>query len=251
MVRSVRKSKVPGRRRAPKKRVQRKTMNVPDKASCSVVRSLDPAAFVTSRMYSFDNFQLADFQRATNIAQNYQRFRMTGIKVTWKPVYDTYSAATPQQKPNLYYIVDRSGSLPDNITLEALKQAGARPRAFDEKPISVTWKPSALGETLNLAGAPSASAYKVSPLLATNGNATNPGLWIPSTVAHQGLKWYMDAGGAAQTLSMEVEIQFEFFKPIFTALAAQAAGGLVYATLDASPDGIEGGNDGMTVPLAH
>lgn len=252
-MRSGRKSKAPGRPRkyVPRKRGLRKSKrnNVPDKASCSVTRTL--ALANTNQMYAFDSFQLADFQRASDIARNYQRFRMTGIKVTWKPVYDTYSAATPQQKPNLYYIVDKSGSLPDNITLEALKQSGARVVAFDEKPIHVRWRPSVLNETLNIAGAPSASGFKVSPLLATNGNATNPGLWIPSTVAHQGLKWYMEAGGAAQTLNMEVEIQFEFFKPIYPSLAAAPALGLSYAKLDASPDGVEGGTDGITIPLPN
>lgn len=225
----------------------RRVRNVPDKASCSCVRTLAQAS--TNQMYSYDNFQLADFQRASDIAKNYQRFRMTGIKLTWKPVYDTYSSATPNQKPNLYYIIDKSGSIPDNITLEALKQSGARPHRFDEKPISATWKPSVLNETLNVAGAGSASGYKVSPLLATNGNATNPGLWVPSTVAHQGIKWYMEAGGAEQTLNLEVEIQFEFFKPIYPALASQPSKGLEYAQLDASPDGVVGGTDGLSVPI--
>lgn len=236
-------------RKGKKGGARRKVNNVKDKASCSVVRTL--AQGRTNQMYAFDNFQLADFDRASAIAKNYQRFRMTGIKLTWKPVYDTYSSATPNQKPNLYYIIDKSGSLPDNITLEALKQAGARPHRFDEKPLSVTWKPSVLNETLNVAGAGSASGYKVSPLLSTNGNATNPGLWIPSTVAHQGIKWYMEAGGAEQSLNMEVEIQFEFFKPIYPLLAAQPAVGIQYAVLDASPDGVQGGTDGITLPVVQ
>lgn len=236
------------RRPAAKKARKSKTKNVADKASCSVSRTLDPARYVTNAMYAFDNFQLADFNRASDIGKCYQRFRMTGVRVTWKPVYDTYSGATLQQKPNLYYIIDKSGSLPDNITLEALKQSGARPHRFDEGPLSVMWKPSVLNETLNAVGAASASGFKVSPLLATNGNATNPGLWIPSTVAHQGLKWYMEAGGAAQTLQIEVEVQFEFFKPIYTILQAGVpAMGLMYAVQDNSPDGIEGGTDGITL----
>lgn len=233
----------------PRRRVQRKRTNVSDKASCSVVRTL--AQSVTNQMYSYDNFQLADFQRASDIAKNYQRFRMTSIKLTWKPVYDTYSSATPNQKPNLYFMIDKSGSIPDNVTLEALKQAGARPRAFDEKPISVTWKPSVLNETLNVVGAASASGYKISPLLATNGNATNPGVWVPSTVAHQGIKWYMEAGGAEQTLNLEVEIQFQFYKPIYPTLSSQPALGLQYAVLDASPDGVQGGTDNISVPIVH
>lgn len=248
------KAKAPIRRRANAKRAGKprvrksKTRNVPDKASCSVTRTLAQA--VTNQTYAFDAFQLADFGRAVSIAQNYQRFRMTGITVTWKPAYDTYAQGGPLQKPNLYAMVDRSGSIPDNFTLEGLKQMGAKPRAFDERPLRVTWKPSVLGETLNTAGAASASGYKISPLLATNANATNPGVWAPSTVAHQGIKWYVEQQGGVSTINMEVEIQFEFFKPLFPQLAAAPALGLTYAKVDASPDGVEGGTDGITVPLS-
>lgn len=238
-------------RRQPRKskgRKGRKVRNIAEKATLSCVRTL--AQSVTNQTYVFDNIQLGDFQRAVQVAQAYQRFRMTGVKVTFKPAYDNYSQATPLQKPNLYYIIDKSGSIPDNFTLEGLKQSGARPVAFDEKPIHVMWKPSVLNETLNAAGAGSASGYKVSPYLATNGNATNPGAWIPSTVAHLGLKWYMEQGGGNTTINVEIEVQFEFTKPVWPALAAAAALPMVYAKLDASPDGVEGGTDGITIPLA-
>lgn len=222
--------------------------NVHEFAACSVTRSLAPGRF--NAMFAFDNFALQDYQRAAGIAQYYQHYRITGIKVTWKPAYDTYSQATILQKPNLYYIIDKAGAIPDNITLEALKQMGARPHAFDERPIFASWRPSVLTEDLNLAGAASATQYKVSPWLSTNANATNPGLWAPSTVAHQGIKWYIEeASGSATAVQMEVELQFQFKKPLLPSLANASAGGLVYAVLDASPDGVEGGSDGITIPL--
>lgn len=244
----VKSTKKVARKRVYRKR-QNKVVNIHERASLSESRTLAPAN--TNQMYSFDGFQLVDYRRASQVAGAYQKYRITGVRITWKPVYDTYSAATVQQKPNLYYIIDKAGAVPDNITLEALKQMGARPRAFDEKPISVVFVPAVLTEDLNTAGAASAAQYKQSPWLTTNANATNALPWAPSTVAHQGIKWYMEAGGAVQTINMEVELQFEFCKPLLPALAAAPAMGLSYAVLDASPDGVEGGTDGITIPLAH
>lgn len=225
------------------------TRNVKEFASCSVTRTVAPA--VTNQMYAYDGFALGDYYRAVQIAGAYQRYRMVGITVTWKPAYDTFSQATPLQKPNLYYIIDKNGAVPDNITLEALKAMGAKPVPFDEKPLRVTFKPATLAEELNLAGANSAAGYKVSPWLTTNGNATNVGAWAPSTVAHQGIKWYVEQAGGNTQINLDVEVQFEFCKPLLPTLAAVPALGLTYAKLDASPDGVEGGTDGITIPLAH
>jgi len=228
------------RRRAPRRNT---TRNVVDKASCSVVRTLTPGT--TNTMYSFDAFQLKDFDRAVQIAQGYQLYKMTGIKVTWKPEYDTFAAGLGATKPFLYHMVDKAGSIPDNVTLEALKQAGARPRAFDEKPISVTFKPAVLNAVLNTVAGSTYGGYRTSPLLSTNQNATQPGAFVASAVAHQGLKWYIDTAGSALNVIMEVEIQFQFFKPLWQALASTPAKGLNYAVLNDSPDGVVGGYDGI------
>lgn len=233
---------------AGKRRAARATSNVKDYASCSVVRTLADV-YVNNQMYSFDNFALADYDRAVSIARNYQRYRMTGIRVTWKPVFDTYSPATANQKPNLYYMIDKNGSIPDTVTLEGLKQAGARAHRFDEAPLSVTFKPAVLGEARINAGIPQAATYVVSPWMSTAQNPTAPGAWNPSEVSHQGIKWYLEQGGASQKVYVEIEIQFEFIKPLFPTLAATAAAGLQYAVLDNSPDGVEGGTDGITLHL--
>lgn len=245
--------KVKSTRKFAKKRVYRKrkyvskTKNVNEYASCTVMRTV--AATITNQMYSYDGFQLADYQRAVQVAGAYQRYRMSGITITWKPAYDTYAQGGPLQKPNLYYIIDKPGAIPDNITLEALKQMGAKAIAFDEKPLHVSFKPATLGEELNTAGANSAAGYKVSPWLTTNANATNALPWAPSTVAHQGIKWYMEQAGGNTQVNVEVKVQFEFCKPLLPSLAATPALGLTYAKLDASPDGVEGGTDGITIPL--
>jgi len=236
------------RRRAPTTRRPRarrnNTRNVADYAGCSVKRSLVDGN--TNTMYSYDNFQLKDFDRAVQIAQAYQKYRMTGIRVTWKPEYDTFApGGGGATKPFLYYMIDKSGSLPDNVTLESLKQAGARPIAFDENPISVTFKPAVLQATLNTVAGSTYGGYKVSPLLSTNQNATTAGAWQASAIAHQGIKWYMDTAGSSLAVKIEVEVQFQFYKPIWTALGSAPSKGLTYAELNDSPDGIVGGNDAV------
>jgi len=243
------KSKAP---RRPRKGVARKSKtNVSDFAGCSVKRTL--ALGNANQMYSFDTFNLQDYDRAVQIAQGYQHFRMTGIKLTLKPTFDTYTATqgAGTWKPNLYYMIDKSGSIPDNVTLEALKQMGAKAHAFDEKPRTISWRPSVLTQDQSLGGGTASTQYKVSPWLNTNRNATNPGPWVPNDTNHLGIKWYVEQGAPqGYQFSVEVEVQFQFKKPLFVQLAsAQPALGLVYAKLDSSPDGVEGGTDGITIPL--
>jgi len=228
-----------------------KAMSQPDMAKCSVVRTL--AGGVTNQMFAYGNFNLADYARAAGIAQYYQRYRITGIKLTFKPEYDTFAlnpAGPNIAKPNLYYMIDKSGSIPDNVTLEGLKQAGAKPHAFDEKPISVSWKPSVLNETQGAGLLAVGAGYKISPLLATDANPNNPGAWVASSVNHLGIKWYMECQAASNiNVNLEAEVQFEFYKAVMPSLSSVPAKGLQYAVLDSSPDGIEGGTDGITIPL--
>lgn len=239
----TRRPRVVRRRTKPVKRA-RKT-NVPEMAKCSVKRTL--AIANGNQMYNVSNIALGDFPRAVAVAKAYQFYRIASVKMTWKPVYDTYSSATLQQKPNFYYMFDKSSSIPTGITLEGLKQLGARPRAFDERPITLTWSPTVLNDSQNNLGSV-ASAYRTSPWLITNLSPDSPG-WSASYVQHNGLMWYMETPGVAQNIYVEIECQFEFKKPSIDISPAPPALTLAYAVLDASPDGVEGGTDGITIPL--
>jgi len=224
--------------------------NVPDKASLSVKRTIvgpgpGNRPFVVNTMYDAHNIALIDYQRAINVANAYQFFRIKKVAVTLKVGYDTYQAgAGAATRPNLYYMVDKSQSIPATVTLEALKQMGARPHQLDNKPFSITWAPSVLTEQQTAAG-PVPAKYMVSPWLNTN-NA-NLGAFVPSQVPHNGLYWYvqMDAtGGVEYQYTAEIEVQFEFKKPLWTgSLSATPSRGIAYAVTNSSPDGIEGGAD--------
>jgi len=241
------------KRAAPKvaargRRVYKKKSNVAEYASLSCVRSLQDANTNTS--YSLTNFQLADFPRAVNVARAYQHFRMKSIRLTWTPQYDTYNPGlTGNTKPSLYYMIDKSAGIPLGMSLEGLKGMGARPRSFDEKPISVVWSPSVLQSTQSILG-DVASSYKISPWLSTNASPDS-GVWNPSQIQHNGIFWWMYTQSVPiVSYSMSVEIQFEFKKPLVDRpLSMTLARALPYAVMDASPDGIEGGPDGITIPL--
>lgn len=222
--------------------------DVPELASCSVSRTL--IGVTSNTMYFLNNIQLSDFARAVLIAQGYQKFRMTGVTLMIKPNMDAFStvAAGQPQKPYLYYQIDKSGSIPTTITLEALKQMGSKPYALDENTRRITWKPAVLTADQDTVGTLLASQYKVSPWLSTNNTPTGVA-WTPSTIDHQGIKFFIEQVGAVTTFNLELQVQFQFAKPLLPALSQINGTPLQYAVADASPDGIEGGADGLTIPL--
>lgn len=234
-------------------RGRKRNSNVSEYASCSVKETIVPQgqpAFVVNTMYDLHNVTLATYDRAVQIAQGYQFFRMKKIKLTMKIGYDTYQAgAGAATRPNLYYMIDKSQSIPVNVSLESLKQMGARPRRCDEKPTSIQWAPAVLTADNTIAG-PSPAQYKISPWL--NTNAQNLGAFVPSAVQHNGLFWYvqMDStGGVGYNYSVEVEVQFEFKKPLWTqTLSATPSRGVTSAPKDDSPDGLVGGADVVIIP---
>lgn len=201
-------------------------------------------------MYANRAFQLADFPRATAIAANYASFRIAKITMRYKPLADTYIPAVGGAAvPYFHYQLDKSGAMPSNTTLENLKQMGAKPRRFDDKTITVSWKPAVLTADLTLAGigATAGSQYKLSPVLSTNANAGNPAAaWSPSVVDHLGIFWYVaQANGVGNQYEVECEVQFYFMRPLVKATGQGAAAELGYAIANGSSDGVVGGPDGQ------
>lgn len=253
---------------APKKRGQRKRVsvprrirNTPEYASLSVKRTMaapPPGGnFNVNQMYSLMNISLDQFTRAVNVAQAYQHYRIKYVKLTIKSPYDTYAnQAGGWTKPNAYYMIDKAGAIPTNINLEGLKQMGAKARALDEKPLHIGWRPSVLTVDMTAgggAGVGQATAYKISPWLSTSNVAVfQP--WNASSVDHLGVYWYVEAGAtgappAPLIYLCEVEVQFEFKKPlIYNSVGLSDALPAEFAKLDLSPDGVEGGSDGITIP---
>lgn len=248
-------SKKPMKKRVYKKKAFRKARDVPDLASLSVKRSMQTPqgnpGFATNTLYSLMNTQLVDYQRAVQVAAAYQHYRIKKISVTFKPTFDTFTAAAGAvSKPNLYWMIDKSGAIPTNATVEALKQMGAKPKQLDEKNITISWRPSVLESVMYAgggAGAVASSKYLISPWLTTTANNVSPGVFIPSGIDHLGLYWYIDqlANPVGMQYTVEVEVQFQFKKPLINLVNGVSAIPAQVATLNDSPDGVVGGGDGI------
>lgn len=205
-------------------------------------------------MYSFMSTQLAQFDRAIPVASAYQHYKIKRIQVTIKPVFNMYGQNyvgptnfDSMGKPQLYFLIDKAGALNTSPTLEALKEAGARPFEMSAKGFKITWRPSVLLTTNNgsLSGSLAANKYQISPWLNTN---ATPGLqpWAPSEVSHLGCYWYVESrvneGSPALVpqFIVDVEVQFQFKKPIFsTAASGVPSIPVSLGKLDTSADGVD------------
>jgi len=226
--------------------------NQPERASMSCTRTMTSAQL--NNIYSNMNTQIADFQRATAVAKGYQQYRITNIKMRFKSSWDTFSSqAGGYQKPYFYYMLDKTGSVPSSITLEGLKQMGAKPRVLDEKAIVVSWRPTILGDVAtNIIGPVSNINRPIpAPFLSTSQNPAIPS-WTINNVDHLGIYWgaFSALAGPAPpvpfTYDVEIEVQFEFRKPLINALTSDTpATPLTYADVNRSVDGIVGGPDGL------
>lgn len=242
----------PKRRQAPRRRMAKRSGNVAEYASMSVKRSYTTGE--GNQLYSLMNTQLSQFGRAVQVAKAYQFYRIKRIAMTFKPQMDTFANNTGvgYTKPYLYYMIDKSGALQSNVTLETLKQMGARPKVLDEKPVTVSWTPSVLDFAAVDVGAAAGfpNKYKLSPWLTTNERGVTT-TWNPSEVDHLGIYYIAVSaliGGTPPTVKydVEVEVQFEFKKPLIqNAPSAPVAVGIQPLLLNDSPDGVVGGPDGI------
>lgn len=223
----------------------RPARDVPDVASLSVTSTLVPPAgnpnFLTGLMYSLMNVQLADYARAVQVSKAYQHYRIKKITLRLKPTVDTFTQGGPS-KNYLYYMIDKSGSVPTNPTLELLKQMGAKAHAFDEKQKVISWRPSVLADTSTNPGALASTPnkYMISPWLSTNANVVSPAIFNPSVVDHLGVYWYVDqAFQNAYGYQAEVTVEFQFKKPVWVSISGSpSAIAAQVATPDNSHDGI-------------
>jgi len=227
----LRKRKVGVRRRG-----FRPARAVPEWASCTesmALTTITGVNYTMNQMYGFNATQLAYFvNRAVPIAQSYQHFRLKRVLLEFKPQYDTFApiagAPTGQgfSAPNLFYMINKAGSIPTNPTVDNLRSMGAKPIRFDEKILKVAWRPSVLQENSGTLG-DIGSAYKISPWLSTNANANAVGIWNPSTVSHLGIFWTVQRNGiippgtAELTYDIQITVEFEFKKPLVKVIPTQ------------------------------
>jgi len=221
MVRRALKKRVPRRRKAPIRRrgrmIKRGASN--ETASCKELYSLRG---MTSNTPLADVEQnLAFYKRASDIASNYQFFRIRYIKYKFIARYNTFQATTAEATafpiPLLYHRIDKGGALPSTTSIGQLKAMGCKPMRFT-KDITVTFKPGVSVVTdnnNNTAALP--TKPMISPWLLTS-RTVELAAWAPNDTDHKGLYWYMETaalpGDGTYEYDCEVEVMFDFKKPL-------------------------------------
>lgn len=216
--------------------------NVPEKASLTervTQTGSDGNSFKVNNLYSKLNIQLADHNRAVQVAQGYQKYRITGVTMTFKPQTNVVGYGAGATLPYFYYMLDKSGAIPTNVTLESLKRMGAKPHKFT-KEFTVKYQPHAVSPMSDNIGTSINAKSTKSPWLSTNKSLSSPGTFVPSDIDHLGIFWYVVEGSGGQSYDMDMTVNFEFKDPIWaTELSETQAIEAVSARVDTSSDGIE------------
>lgn len=206
-------------KRAPRRRMARVSRPMFNKstkktqiATCS---ETDNFTYATNTAYRLQAMSLdAASQRVLDIAKGYQQYRLKRITLKFKPKFDTFAAGGASSVPEFHYIIDKLNSFPAGTNLQAMRDAGAKPIRFDDKNITVSWRPSVLTETFGQANP--ASQYKLSPWLSVNANAGTANPFAYSSIDHYGLVWQINvlASPGYGDLQAEFMLDWEFRKPL-------------------------------------
>lgn len=168
-----------------------------------------------------NNIQLADviYDRAQAVAQAYQEFKIKYVRLAFRPSADTFPIAAGNAIPQMYFMLDRAGSIPSSATLNTLLDMGCKPTRFDDKNIIKKYVPTVLVADKTAAGVVSATQVRSSPWLSTNYNAGNPSpAWSPSQTDHLGCCFLVTKPNPLTPTiqyNVDVEVLFHFRKPLW------------------------------------
>lgn len=199
-------------------------------AQCTI--TYPQIAMASNTVYAIRNISLSNAIRAQTIAQAYQYYRIRKVWFKFKPLYDTFgnNSTGSVSVPYLYTMIDRTGTFSMQTDLPTLKNAGAKPRRFDDKTLTVSFKPAIVIEGANAPGVGAAisqapAVTKVSPWLTTNANAYQQqgvgpsSVWQPNTVDHMGLLFAVEqvtpVSPTAVVGYFELCVEFEFKKQLW------------------------------------
>lgn len=229
------------------KKTTKKTMKkvrsrntVPEWASCTVAIPAygqpPSGGYAPNTAYQINQVALEQFARALNVGRNYQEFRIKLIELELRPFYDTFStsmapggggATDGASVPYLHYIVDKRGAVPSNFNLSTLKAMGAKAVRFDDKKITIRYKPGVMSLANETSGAaPTALAtgkVMISPWLpvAEDPNAPSGVALNTSTTNHAGISFWLQQDYVGSiipqggTFIVDLTAHFEFRKPTF------------------------------------
>lgn len=157
------------------------------------------------------------FDRAQQVAEAFQEYRIKYVKLTFRPSADTFAPAAGNIIPNLYFQMNKYQAIPPNATIQNLLDIGCKPVRFDDKNIMRVYKPTVLLAT-DKSGVPNGTnKVMTTPWLSTNINAQNPiPGWAPDDTEHLGCIFVVQKPNPATptiNYTVDVEVVFQFRRP--------------------------------------
>lgn len=197
--------------------------------TCRITETFDLPDVQINTPYEYVLNGISPNTRAAQVAPNFGLYRIAKAIITYKPHYDTYTPGIVNSipgnnyittVPQLYWKMIRYGDAPAVFDDDYLKEMGARANRFDDKPVTVAYRPNIL---LADAGAAAqglnggSGQLKMTPWLSTDSEPGN-GAFALSTTVHYGHILYVAANLVNNTSkpfvgSAELKIIYEFKNP--------------------------------------
>lgn len=158
--------------------------------------------------------------RASALAAQFGFYRIAKITYVHRPYFDTFTpdptgvpVGNPLTVPQLYWQMNRYGDAPAVFDGDYLRSLGSKPIRFDDKNVTVSYKPNMLMVGEDNAGN-DASQVKMTPWISTD-ERPGDGVFTLSTAEHFGHLLYIDSAASApgQVGVVDVQIHYEFKTP--------------------------------------
>ena len=214
---------MPGKRAAPRKqRKMRRMKNLRKRQSQTQIASIQETITFADLNISTPYDTIVDlslFDRATDVADNFQEYRITKLDFKYTPLFDTYIDASGNvgiTLPTLYHKRQVYPS-PPSFGLPYMVSLGAKPIRIDDKIIRFSYTPNVLlnGTITNPSSATPLQKPDYKPWLSTH--QTSGSNVVMDNTPHQGHALFIyqktTAGVNSPICSYEVTAHFEFRKP--------------------------------------
>lgn len=162
---------------------------------------------------------LTQFARATDMADNFQEYRIKKLEYRYTPLYDTFNDASGADSLPYLFSKRLTYTAPPTFTLDWLKLMGAKPRRLDDKNVNVFYVPNT---NLTVAGGvpPSALVGGTKPIMAPwlqSHILDATSAYVMDTTPHYGNAFWIDQdntqGANTIVCKLELTAYFEYRKP--------------------------------------
>jgi len=191
--------------------------------TCRITQTLPTVSILANTPYRISVGGITG-ERALAVCEQFALYRISKVVFKYKPHYDTFipqnqgptpSGNFPTTVPLLYWKMNRFADNPAAWALDDIKAMGAKPIRFDDKSLTVAYKPNILLSTES--GGSDSGQVKMTPWLNTD-RSSETAVFAASTTEHYGHFYYVDCNLVNNNNdpaigSLDVTIYYEFKNP--------------------------------------